>query len=208
MYTCTSAELIMTVMHGQNYDTAHVEYLFSTNAPIAQDELFFVPGIELMPKNIMDILKLANFQFVPIPKTEVVNSLSNYLQEVQDGKKDETLADSMIAISTSYMNTIKADTINPNSYRLKYDYAIYPENDRSFIVNATLPIKGFSLPTGSQTRFVTILPLGAKYDPVATKGKAINNPDIPEHTANIANGITIIDFFYQNDPEFTVKYNY
>jgi hypothetical protein len=212
MYNCQFVESIITVIdssrHGLKYDIAHVEYLFSTNTPIPQDESFFVPGIELMPDNILQILKLGNFEFVPIPKSEVVNSLNNYLQEVQENKKDETLADSMIGISTSYMNIIKANPLASNFYRLSYDYAIYPENDNSFIIYAKLPIKGFTLPAGGQTRFITILPVNAKYDPTATKGVALNNPDIQEQATNIANGRTVLSFFYQNDPDFTVKYKY
>lgn len=212
MYNCSFIESIITVIdskrHGKAYDTAHVEYLFSTNAPIPDTELFFVPRIELMPDNIISILKLGNFQFLPIPKSEIVNSLTNYLQEVQENKKDETLADSMIGISTSYMNTVKAETIGGNFYRLSYDYAIYPESDNSFIINAKLPLKGFSLPTGGQTRFITILPLNVKLDSAATKGVSLNNQEVQEQTANAANGRTVVSFFYQNDPDFTVKYNY
>jgi hypothetical protein len=208
LYNCNTVESIITIIHGQTYDTAHVEYLFSTTTPISPDELFFVPGTQLIPDNIMKILKLGNFQFVPIPKSEVVNSLNNYLQEVQEGKKDETLADSMIAISTSYMNTIKATSIGANLYRLAYDYAIYPETDGNFIVYSKLPVQGFSLPAGGQTRFITILPINAKYDSAATRGVAFNNPDIQEQATNAANGRTVLSFFYQNDPDFTVKYRY
>lgn len=212
MYNCNFVESIITIIdtskHGKIYDTAHVEYLFSTDVPIAADELFFVPRIEIMPDNILKILKLGNFQFIPLPKSEVVNSLNNYLQEIQENKKDETLADSMIGISTSYMNAIKAELIGPNFYRLNYDYAIYPETDNSFMLYSKLPIKGFALPVGGQTRFIVILPINTKSDPAVTKGTALNNQEIQEQTANVANGRTVISFFYQNDPDFTVKYNY
>lgn len=212
MYNCNFVESIITVVdsfkRGKKYDIAHVEYLFSTDTPIPAEELFFVPGIEVMPDNIISILKLGNFEFIPIPKSEVVNSLNNYLQQVQENKKDETLADSMIGISTSYMNTIKPEAIGTNFYRLSYDYAIYPEKDNSFMIYAKLPIKGFSLPAGGQTRFITVLPINAKPDPAVTKGIALDKQEIQEQSVNVANGRTVISFFYQNDPDFIVKYNY
>ncbi|UFT98109.1 hypothetical protein KO561_12945 [Radiobacillus kanasensis] len=209
-------ETIMTVTptyaHNKHHDLVHVETFFRTTASIAEDEVFYVPGKEEVPSHILEILELGGFTFEPIVASEVTSQVSNFADVIAKGTKEEALADAMIGLGSKYLNAVKLKSIGEgtNFYHLSYDYALIPETDGSFVIQTTLPHKGFNMPTGGQVRFVVVLPAGAKCDRAATKGEVPGTTQILEEPtpANVANGREVVSFFYQNDPKFTVKYKY
>lgn len=209
-------ETVMTVTptsrYNLNHDIVHVETFFRTDKPVPEDEVFYVPGNDEVPAHILEILELGGFTFEPIVASEVAKQVSNFGEVIEKGTKEEALADAMIGLGSKYLNQINLKPVSKetNLYRLSYEYALIPEEDESFVIQTTLPHKGFNMPTRGQVRFVVVLPTSAKCDREVTQGKDPNSTQIiQEQTpANVANGREVVSFFYQNDPEFTVKYNY
>lgn len=214
MYNCKLQEAVITVnptsRNGLPYDIAHVETIIITDSPIPPEEIFLVPGSELIPQNILQILQLGNkVDFTPIPKSEVTANLSDFTQHIDQQQKDAVLADAMLGLATVWMKPIQfKPTGNNNFYRLSYDYTLFPSQNGSFYIYTKLPFKGFQMPVGGQVRFTAILPFGAKHDPNETKGIALNNQLVEEQAVTLANNGEVISFYWKNDPDFTVKYNY
>lgn len=213
MPNCTLQEAVITITptsrYGQPFDTAHVETIFVLDAPVPQGEVFLVPGDQLIPNEIMQVLRLAKLDFTPMPKSEVIANLSDFTQQVDQQNKEAAIADAALGLAAVYMKPIQFQPIpNTNFYRLSYDYTIYPDASGNFYVYAKLPFRSFQMPGGGQVRLIVVLPTGAQFDPAETKGIALNGQTVEEQQAVAANGRQVISFFWQNDPDFTVKYHY
>lgn len=215
MYNCKLQEAVITVSptsrFGLDHDVAHVETFFLTDSPIPETEIFLIPHRELIPPEILQVLRLGKVNLLPIPKSEVLQNISDFPSEVAGAKRDEAIADAALGIAALYMQPIslKAEVQNQQGslYRLSYDFTLYPDTNGNFYIYTKLPLPGFTMVQGGHIRFITVLPSGAQYDPNETKGIALNNQVLEEQFANLVNG-QIIGFFWQNDPEFTIKYRY
>jgi hypothetical protein len=201
-----------TFKYNNRHDTVHVETFFRTDKPISSDEVFYVPGNDEVPAHITEILELGGFTFEPILASEVTKQVSNFAQVIENGTKEEALADAMIGLGSKYLNQVKLEPVSEGSnfYRLSYEYALLPESDGSFYIQTTLPHNGFNMPTGGQVRFVVVLATGAQCDREVTKGEVPGSTQIIDEPtpADVANGRQVVSCFYQNDPRFTVKYTY
>jgi len=214
MYDVQLHETVMTVSptsrYNAKFDIVHVETIIKTAQPIPSEDIFFVPSMDKVPSHILEILELGGFCFEPIPMSEVTRQISNFEQAVKNGTKEETLADAMVGLGAKFMKQVKMTPIGDNFYRISYDFALMPEDDGSFVIQTTLPHKGFNMPRAGQVRFIVVLPTNAKCDRDATKGEVEGSHQIIDEPTppNVANGRQVVSFFYQNDPKFTVKYKY
>lgn len=219
MFNCKFHETVMTVIPASRYtpshdhDLIHVESTFTTDAPIQDsDNIFFVPGTQPIPTDILNMINKGGFTFEPIPKSEVIKQVADYAQEISQNQQAAAVSDAVMGIATQqYMQQIsmKAEPTGSTFYHLSYDFILLPENDGTFELKAKLPYKGFDMPAGGQVRLIVVLPVGATCDTNATKGTLLNGQQIQEATpANVANGVQVVSFFYQNDPDFLVKYKY
>jgi hypothetical protein len=105
------------------------------------------------------------------------------------------------------MTPIQLQPVGNNLYKISYDYSLYPDDQNNFFIFTTLPFKGFNMPQG-QVRLVVVLPTNAQIDPTDTTGTTPNGQTVEEQIANVANGRPVVSFFWQNDPDFTIKYRY
>lgn len=214
MYNCQLHESVLTVSptykYNGKYDLVHVEAIFQTTEPIPDSDIFFVPSLEEVPNHILEILRIGGFSFQPIPKSIVIQEIANFASTIDTENKAETISDAMLGIAAQYMNKVKMNHIGNNFYHLSYDYALMPNpSDGSFVIKATIPFKGFQMPRGGQVRLITVLPTGAQVNRDLTKGIIANNQVLEEQEpVNVANGRTVVSFFYQNDPDFTIVYRY
>ncbi|MHB1420828.1 MAG: hypothetical protein ACYCX4_14825 [Bacillota bacterium] len=213
MPNCSLQDAVITVTsasrYGLPYDLAHVETIFQLDSQLQPEDVFLVPGDQFIPNEIMNILRLAKLDFTPMSKSEVVANLSDFTQEVTEQNREAVIADAAIGLAAVYMKPVQFQQIgSSNLYRVSYDYTIFPNQDNNFYVYARLPFRSFPLSTGGQIRLVVVLPAGAQFDPAETQGVALNGQVIEEQQAVAANDKQVISFFYQNDPDFTVKYRY
>ena len=175
--------------------------------PIPESEVFLIPGDIPLPQEVINLNRLAKVSFAPMPKSTVVSNISDIAQEVEQGKKEEVIFDAALSITAVYMRPITFHPIGGNFYRLSYDYNIYPDPNGNFYIFAQLPFQGFDMPAGGEVRFVVTLPPSSILDQNETKGIDLNQNPIEEQVAE-AQGKPIVWFYYQNDPEFIVKYSY
>lgn len=212
MYPCRIQEAVITVnptsRYGQTFDIAHVETIFLMDNPIPENEIFLVPSDENIPVEILNLIRLAKVSFAPIPKSEITASISDLTQEVEQGQKEAVLTDTALSLAAVYMRPITFQPIGNNFYRLSYDYKLFPDTSGNFYIYTKLPFRGFDMPQGSQVRFITVLPTGVQVDEAETKGIDLNQQIINEQLVDVASGRRIISFFWQNDPDFTIKYRY
>lgn len=217
MFNCRTHATVMTVIPSSRtnhaHDLIHVESTFTTDVPIPDAEnIFFVPGTQPVPPDILKMINNGGFTFEPIPKSEVIKQVTDYAQEISQNQPAAAISDAVMGIATQeYMQqvTMKAEPVGSTFYHLSYDFILLPESDGSFELKTTLPYKGFQMPAGGQVRLIVVLPVGATCDTNATKGTLLNGQQIQEATpANVANGAQVVSFFYQNDPDFLVKYKY
>src|SRR4051794_16911871 len=86
MYNCQIHESVLTVSstykHNHKYDLVHVEAIFQTTEPIPDTDIFFVPSLVEVPSNILEILRLGGFSFQPVPKSVVIQEVSNFANNI------------------------------------------------------------------------------------------------------------------------------
>ncbi|ASN69641.1 hypothetical protein OCE55_04920 [Bacillus paranthracis] len=213
MYNCMNQETLITIIptsrHGKAYDIAKVEATFQLNEPITEtDSLLVPPQMELIPQDIFEILKLSHVNLAPMTETYINEALSDFATESSDPNRDqETKEDAMLGLVRKYLTKVVPEQIGSDYfYRVSYEYAVYPNENGSYFLYATVPFKGFNMPATSQIRFISILPTGSTV--VNTTGVDINQQSLPADQDDVANGKPVVSYFWQNDPEFMVEYRY
>jgi hypothetical protein len=212
MYNCISQETLITVIptsrHGQPYDIARVEATFQLDGPIMENDLLLVPQMELIPKRMLEMLKLSRVNLAPMPESYVTKALSDYEVESNDPNRDkETEEDAMLGMVRKYLSkTVPQQIGSDYFYRVSYEYTIFPNESQSYFLYAAVPFKGFELPTHGQIRFICLLPTGSRI--IATTGKDINSQQLQADVDDVAQGKPVISYFWQNDPDFEVEYTY
>lgn len=212
MYNCVNQETLITVIptsrHGKPYDIARVEALFQLKESITQNDPLLVPQMELIPKEVLEMLKLSRVNLAPMPESYVTQALSDFANESGDpNREQETREDAMLGLVRKYLSKVTPQQIgNDYYYRVSYEYTVYPNEKGSYSLYAAVPFKGFTVPAGSQIRFVSILPTGSTV--VSTTGTDLNKQNIKVDQDDVAQGKPVISYFWQNDPEFTVEYKY
>jgi hypothetical protein len=212
MYTCVNQETLITIIptsrHGQPYDIARVEALFQLNEPLTGNDPLLVPQMELIPKDILEMLKLSRVNLVPMPESYVTQALSDFAIESGDpNREQETREDAMLGLVRKYLNKVTPQQIGTDYYyRVSYEYSVFPNEQGSYFLYATVPFKGFNVPNGSQIRFISILPAGSTV--ISTTGVDINSQAIQADQDDVAQGKPVVSYFWQNDPDFMVEYRY
>jgi hypothetical protein len=198
-----------TSRYGKEYDTVRVETYFQLETPLPENEEFLVPGLKKIPEQDLKFFQAGKIQFAPIPKSVVVQEVQDYALQVASGSVEGIRSDAMLGLSTMYMEPVKLEEISAGVYHLSYSYSVYPDEvDGQFYIHQTLPFKGFNMPRGT-VRLTGVLPAGAVCDYDATNGKDISGTVIVDDDSHtFTNGLSVISFLYQVDPEFTIKYRY
>ncbi|WP_043933814.1 hypothetical protein [Bacillus sp. EB01] len=213
MYNCLMQDTVLTITptsrYGKEFDTVRVETFFQLESPLPENEEFLVPGIKKIPDQDLRIFEAGKVQFAPIPKSVVIQEVQDFASQVASGSTDGVRLDALLGLSTMYMEPVKLEAITPGGiYHLSYAYSVYPETDGNFYIYQTLPFKGFNMTRGT-VRLTAVLPAGAVCDYDATNGKDISGTIIVEDESRVfSNGLSVVSFLYQVDPEFTIKYRY
>ncbi len=212
MFKCLMQDTVITVTptsrYGQEYDTARVETYFQLESALPENEEFLIPGMTKIPEEDLGLFRAGKFQFGPISKSVVVQEVQDYASQVASGSAEGIRTDIALGLATLYMQPVKLKQIGPNVYHLSYEYSIYRDPaDDHFSIYQTLPFKGFDMPQGT-VRFTTVLPAGVRLHSDATQGKDLVGNIIDDQSQTFANGMTVVSFFYQADPDFLIKYTY
>ncbi|MTH55380.1 hypothetical protein GKZ89_18470 [Bacillus mangrovi] len=211
-WKCLMQDTVITVTptsrYGQVYDTARVETYFQLESTFPENEEFLVPSMEKIPDEDLRIFKEGKFEFGPIPKSTIVREVQDYALQVANGSAEGIRTDMALGLASLYMQPIKLKPIGPNVYHLSYEYSIYRDPvDDHFSIYQTLPFRGFDMPAGT-VRFTTVLPAGVRLHSEATEGKDLVGNIIDDQSQTFSNGMTVVTFFYQSDPNFLIKYIY
>ncbi|MDM5335734.1 hypothetical protein QUF84_00285 [Fictibacillus enclensis] len=213
MYTCLMQDSVLTVTptsrYGKSFDTVRVETYFQLENQLPESEEFLVPSLKKIPEQDLQIFKAGKVQFAPMPKSVVAQEVQDYVLQVTTGNVEGVRSDALLGLSAMYMDAVKLEEITTGVYHLNYSYSIYPDEvDGYYYIHQLLPFKGFDMPRGT-VRLTAVLPAGAVCDRDGTTGKDISGTVVSEEDAQtFANGLTVVSFLYQQDPEFIIKYRY
>ncbi len=198
-----------TSRYGKQYDTVRVETYFQLESSLPENEEFLVPGLKKIPEQDLEFFKAGKVQFAPIPKSVVVQEVQDYALQVANGSIEGVRSDALLGLSAMYMDPVKLEEISSGVYHLSYTYSIYPDDlDGHYYIYQTIPFKGFNMPRGT-VRLTAVLPAGAVCDYDQTNGKDISGTVIVDDDSHsFSNGLSVVSFYYQVDPEFTIKYRY
>lgn len=211
MYNCISQETLITVIptsrHGQLYDIAKVEATFQLDGPINENDPLLVPQMELIPNDILEMLRISKVNLSPIPESYVIQALSDYGIESSDpNREQETKEDAMLGLVRKYLTKVVPQQIGTDYfYRVSYEYTVFPSNNQSYFLYSAVPFKGFNFTPGN-IRFISILPFGTRV--VNTSGTDINSQPLQADIDDVAQGKPVISYYWQNDPDFIVEYSY
>ncbi|MCP1124574.1 hypothetical protein NKR74_14885 [Bacillus sp. 3103sda1] len=213
MYNCINQETLITIIptsrHGQPYDKARVEAIFQLSEPITENDALLVPPeMELIPPHIFEMLKLSHVNLAPMTESYITQALSDFATESSDpSREQETTEDAMLGLVRKYLTKVTPQQIGSDYfYRVSYEYSVYPNENGSYFLYATVPFKGFNMPATSQVRFISILPTGSTV--INTTGKDLNQQILTADQDDVANGKPVVSYFWQNDPDFIVEYKY
>lgn len=210
---CLKQDAVVTVIptktFGKEFDTIKVETTFQMEQPFPEDEIMFVPGKEIVPESILRLMADNKFDFGPKLSSDIVKKIGDFSQEVQDpNRKSETRKDALLGFLITYMDQIKLEPIGGNNYHISYEFRLYPDRDGNFEFRTTLPFAGLSEASNIDIQLIMVLPVGVIFDPIETKGIALNGMEIVEQAFTTEANRNIISFYHKADPDFFVTYKY
>jgi hypothetical protein len=210
---CLRQDAVVTVIptkrFGKEYDLIKVETTFQMEQPFPEGEVMFVPGKEVVPDAILQLLTENKFDFGPKLSKDVVEKVGDFSQEVQDpSRRDESRKDALLGYLVTYMEQIKLKSIGGNNYHISYEFKLYPDSEGNFEFRTTLPFAGLGEASNVDIQLIMVLPVGVKFDPVKTKGIAVNGTEIQEQPFTTQANRHILSFYYKADPDFCVSYKY
>lgn len=211
---CLRQDAVVTVIptkrFGKEYDLIKVETTFQMDQPFPEDEVMFVPGKDAMiPDSLLKLMTDNQFDFGPKLSSDVVSKIGDFSQEVQDpNRRDETRKDALLGFLITYMEQIKLTPVGGNNYHISYEFRLYPDQEGNFEFRTTLPFVGLGEAANIDIQLIMVLPVGVTFDPVKTKGIALNGTEIQEQPFATQANRHILSFYYRADPDFFVTYKY
>lgn len=213
MYSCRKQDTLVSIIpaskYGQAYDIARVTATFQLDSALPEsDPLLIPPQTEVVPTEILKTMELNHVNFVPMPESYITEALSDFAPESADPNREkETREDAVLGLTRRYFTKAQLQQIGTGYfYKVNYEYNVYPDSNKTFHLYAVVPFKGFTMPQGSEVRFVCILPSGITE--IKTNGIDSSANQIQVDKDIVANDLNVISYFWRNDPEFFVEYKY
>lgn len=202
-----------TSREGLEYDVAHVSILMKTDVPLSPEEQWLIPHVENIPIKALDLIKTGKFALYPIQRSTLISGASNIVQETEQGNTEKVVEDAEKLILASSMKPTTLEPLEgqPNKYIISYKYRLYPVEPNNFEFKVFLPFDGLALfPQGGRLQITLVAPIGAKINPTITKGENQNGQEVATETITPITNTSknIVSFEIQQDPIFTIRYNY
>ncbi|RDU38680.1 hypothetical protein DRW41_03725 [Neobacillus piezotolerans] len=212
-------DLTVTIMgtsryNGGRYDMARVETLLVTTEPIPTEMSWYVPAGVSIPNEVLALFNATGLKMQPTLEENVLAGTDDIREQAQQGELQEVQMDA----AKFLMRAVLKKTIlvplpdSPNTYHLSYEHKVYPvkDNPSAFDFRITLPFDGLILnPSGGRVQVSVLCPIGAQIDPNETLGIDDHGQEIAEQVVHLANTNRFaVNFGYQIDPEFIIRYQY
>jgi len=200
--------------NGGKYDTVHVETLLVTTEPLPAEWSWYVPAGVSVPPEVLALFKAQGLEMYPTLEANLVAGTEDIHQQAEQGNLGDVELDAAKLMMRAIM---KKTPLTPlpdasNAYLLSYDYKIYPVtgNPNAFDFKIRLPFNGLGFhPQGGRVQVSVMTPIGARVDGTETKGIDENGNEIGEDVQHLPNSNRqVVNFGYQVDPDFTVRYVY
>jgi hypothetical protein len=212
-------DLTVTIMgtsryNGGRYDIARVETLLVTTEPIPTEISWFVPAGVSIPNEVLALFNATGLKMQATLEENVLAGTEDIGQQAQQGDLQEVEIDAAKLLMRAVLKktTLIPLPDSPNTYHLSYEHKVYPvqDNPSAFDFRITLPFDGLVLSTsGGRVQVSVLCPIGAQIDPNATLGRDDQGQEIAEQVVHLANTNRFaVNFGYQIDPEFIIRYQY
>lgn len=195
------------------FDTVHVETLLVTDKALPTEMNWYVPNGSSVPPEILSLFQATKLKMVPTLEENLLSGTEDIHEQAKEGLVEEVKVDAAKLLARSIMKKTALIPVpgSTNTYLLHYDYKLYPteQNKNAFDFNITLPFDGLTLPNGGRVQVSVLTPIAAKIDQTATKGIDENGREITEQVVHLGNANRyVVNFGYQLDPDFTIRYVY
>lgn len=199
--------------NGNQFDMVHVETIVQTDTSLTPEMQWYIPTGTTVPDYLVQLFQVSNVAMYPMSSEYVDAEVTNIREAAKNRDLKEVEHDSSLLMLQAIMTPQPLNLVSgsTNLYHLSYDYKLFPNKDNTSIYDfrVVLPFHGLGMIGGSRVQMTIILPITSKLEPETTKGIAINGQVIEELTHNISEcNRSIVSFVYQNDPEFTIRYQY
>jgi hypothetical protein len=200
--------------NGGRYDIARVETLLVTTEPLSTELSWYVPAGVSVPPEVLALFQSTGITMLPTLAENVLKGVEDIQQQAEEGHLEEVKIDAAKLLMRAVLKktTLVPLPDAPNTYHLTYEHKLYPVqgNSNAFDYKITLPFDGLQLSTSGGRIQVTVLtPIGAVIDPNETKGIDEQGMEIAEQVAHLQNSNRYaVNFGYQIDPNFTIRYQY
>jgi hypothetical protein len=199
--------------NGSQFDMVHVETILQTDIPLTTNDQWYIPSGTTIPEEIFPLLKATNIAMYPMSAAYVDSEVGNIREAAKNKDLREVEHDSSLLLLQSIMTpqSFTPVTGTTNYYHLAYDYKLFQVNGipNTYDFKVVLPFHGLGMSSGSRVQMTIILPITSILDATTTQGISINGQKIEEFKTDIPQcQRTIVNFMYQNDPEFTIRYHY
>ncbi|RDI44052.1 hypothetical protein [Falsibacillus pallidus] len=200
--------------NGGKYDIARVETLLVTTEPLPTEWSWYVPAGVSVPPEVLAMFDATGITMLPTLAENVLKGTEDVLQQAEAENLEEVKMD---AAKLLLRTVLKKSTLTPipdapNTYHLSYEHKLYPVkgNPKAFDYKITLPFDGLHLNTsGGRVQVTVLTPIGAQIDQNETKGIDEQKREIAEQVAHLQNSNRFaVNFGYQIDPDFTIRYIY
>ncbi|WP_099335792.1 hypothetical protein [Clostridium cadaveris] len=207
-----SAVIHGTSRYGIEYDVAHVTMLIKVDEPIAADAQWAIPHIEDIPQKALNLIKDGKTAIYPMLKSKLRNDISNILENIDNKNMDGLLDDIEKALLLTSMHETNLQAIDTANclYVVSYKYRLYPVEPNNFDFKVLLPFDGLVMSSSGRLQVTLIAPTNASINPVVTKGEdPSTGQQFEEQVISLSNvNKNVVTFVVQNDPLFTIRYNY
>jgi hypothetical protein len=202
-----------TSKHGLAYDIAHVTILMQTDVTIPTDIQWAIPHVENISEDVLKFISDGKTPIYPMLKDSTYRGASDILQETDSGDTSSVIEDAKALILLSSM---KPTTIEPlegttDRYIVSYKYRLYPVSPNNFEFKVLMPFDGLTLyPSGGKLQVTLVSPIGATINPAITTAVDLNGQTVAEEVVAPIGLVDkqVVSFKIQQDPIFTIRYNY
>lgn len=200
--------------NGGKYDIARVETLLITTELLPTELSWYVPAGVSVPPEVLALFKSTGLTMLPTLAENVLSGTEDIQQQAAEENLEEVKNDAAKLLMRAVLKktTLAPIPDAPNTYHLSYEHKLYPVegSPNAFDYKITLPFDGLQLnPSGGRVQVSVLTPIGAQIDQNETKGIDDQGIEIAEQVAHLPNSNRFaVNFGYQIDPNFTIRYMY
>ena len=202
-----------TSRYGLDYDVAHVTMLMQTDELIQSDLIWAIPHIEDINPKALNLLKDGKAPLYPTLKSKLRTDVSDILQNVDSDNKEGVYDDIEKLLLLMCMHETTIDPIDTSNclYLVSYKYRLYPVEPNNFEFKVLLPFDGLNIANGGRLQVTCVTPTNAIINSSITRAEDVTNGQtVSEESVQPLSNVSknVVTFFIQQDPIFTIRYNY